>query len=115
MATDRIDATGVSNAVRLVMMGGQTVPGGTVVNQIDYITISTLGDAAEFGDLLNVRQGNAGANSTTRGLSAGGGPGNNTNIDYLQIMSTGNAIDFGDLNDNSYEGAGCSNGHGGLG
>ena len=115
MATDRIDATGVSNAVRLVMMGGQTVPGGTIINQIDYITISTLGDAKEFGDLLNVRQGNAGANSTTRGLSAGGGPGNNSNIDYLQIMSTGNVIDFGDLNDGSYEGAGCSNGHGGLG
>tara|TARA_Y200000002_G_scaffold382006_1_gene397653 strand:- start:23 stop:1024 length:1002 start_codon:yes stop_codon:yes gene_type:complete len=114
MVTGRIDATGVSNAVRLVMMGGQTVPGGTIVNQIDFITISTLGNAAEFGDLTNARQGNAGANSSTRGLSAGGGPSTNNNIDYLQIMSTGNAIDFGDLNDNSYEGAGCSNGHGGL-
>jgi hypothetical protein len=115
MATGRIDATGVSNAVRLVMMGGQTVPGGTIVNQIDFITISTLGDAADFGDLTNARQGNAGANSSTRGLSAGGGPGSNTNIDYLEIMTTGNALDFGDLNAGAYEAAGCSNGHGGLG
>ena len=115
MVTDRIDATGVSNAVRLAMMGGQTVPGGTIVNQIDFITISTLGDAAEFGDLPNARQGNAGANSSTRGLSAGGGPGSNTNIDYLEIMTTGNALDFGDLNAGAYEAGGCSNGHGGLG
>ena len=115
MVTDRIDATGVSNAVRLAMMGGQTVPGGTIVNQIDFITISTLGDAADFGDLPNARQGNAGANSSTRGLSAGGGPGSNTNIDYLEIMTTGNALDFGDLNAGAYEAGGCSNGHGGLG
>ena len=115
LSSDRIEATGVSNAVRVAFMGGQTVPGGTIVNQIDFITISTLGDAADFGDLPNARQGNAGANSSTRGLSAGGGPGSNTNIDYLEIMTTGNALDFGDLNAGAYEAAGCSNGHGGLG
>ena len=115
MATDRIDATGVSNAVRLAMMAGQTIPANAFTNQIDFITISTLGDAVEFGDLPNARQGNAGANSSTRGLSAGGGPGSNTNIDYLEIMTTGNALDFGDLNAGAYEAGGCSNGHGGLG
>ena len=115
MLTDRIDATGVSNAVRLVMMGGQTIPANAFSNQIDFITISTLGNAAEFGDLTDARQGVAGANSATRGLSAGGGPGSQNNIDYLQIMSTGDAIDFGDLNDGAYEAGGCSNGHGGLG
>ena len=115
LSSDRFDATGVSNAVRVVFMAGQTVPGGTIVNTMDYITISTLGDAADFGDLTNARQGNAGANSSTRGLSAGGGPGSNTNIDYLEIMTTGNALDFGDLNAGAYEAGGCSNGHGGLG
>ena len=115
MNNQRIDATGVSNAVRLAMMGGQTVPGNAFSNQIDFITISTLGDAVDFGDLPNGRQGNAGANSSTRGLSAGGGPGSNTNIDYLEIMTTGNALDFGDLNAGAYEAGGCSNGHGGLG
>ena len=38
-----------------------------------------------------------------------------TNVDYVQIMTKGNGVDFGDKTDNGSGGAGCSNGHGGLG
>ena len=89
--------------------GGPTAP---AYNIIDYITISTLGNALHFGDLTQVISTNSAASSSTRGLRCGGytGSGNVNNIDYVTISSTGNAIDFGDVAYNSVQSAsGCSN------
>ena len=71
-------------------------------NIIDYITISTTGNATDFGDLTVARKNVASpTNSTTRGVFVGGYGGSpaaivNT-IDYITISTTGNATDFGDL------------------
>ena len=70
------------------------------MDTIDYVTISTLGDATDFGNLTQAKGVGGGVASSTRVLAFGGGhpPTYRDSIEYVQIMSTGDAIDFGDLN-----------------
>jgi hypothetical protein len=81
---------------RGVFPGGRTGPSST--NTIDYITISSTGNALDFGD-LTVNTFELGAcSSSTRGLMFGGrGPAYVNTIQYVTISSTGNTADFGDL------------------
>ena len=104
-----------SNAVRGVYGGGIRYPSG-VQNGIEYITIATLGNGTDFGDLLYTgRQEGGGCASPTRGVFGGAySPSAVNTINYVQIMTTGNALDFGDLTVARGTGA-LSNGHGGLG
>ena len=72
---------------------------------MDYVTIATLGNAHDFGDLTIARSAKSGGASSTRGLFISGrfSPSSawyNT-IDYITISSTGNAFDFGDLHQNN--------------
>ena len=72
---------------------------------IDYVTISTLGDATDFGDLTVARSAKPGGASSTRGIFLSGrfspfSAAYNI-IDYITISSTGNAFDFGDLHQNN--------------
>jgi hypothetical protein len=74
--------------------------GGQGNNVIDYITISTTGNAIDFGDLTESNQTYFpfGTGSTTRGIFAGGSNSNWTNvISYVTISTIGNTSDFGDL------------------
>ena len=73
------------------------------VSTIDFVTISSLGNAVKFGDLTKKRGAIAGCSSPVRGLYAGGNDWNpnagamvNT-IEYITIASEGNASDFGTL------------------
>jgi len=93
-----------SSSTRGVFGGGiRLVSPMTNSNVIDYITISTLGDAQDFGDLIQGRFDLAGFASPTRGIFAGGkftpAPTINqlNSIEYITIASTGNDTDFGDL------------------
>ena len=91
--------------------GGQTDP-STRVDVIDYVTISTLGNAIDFGNLTETTQylskGNCGSRS--RGLYAGGYTTSDSNtIGYITISSTGNATNFGDLTVAGESGQCCSN------
>lgn len=70
------------------------------VNNIEYVTISTTGNALDFGDLTVARSYGVGASSQTRGLFIGDN-GNNT-IDYVTIASAGNASNFGDMGPSGY-------------
>jgi hypothetical protein len=75
--------------------GGQTP---TLVNTIDYIAITSLGNATDFGDLLISRAEISSCSSSTRGVFGGGATPTTVNtIDYITIATTGNATDFGDL------------------
>jgi hypothetical protein len=90
--------------------------GGYIVNVIDFVTISSTGNAQDFGDLTQGRLEPGGCASSIRAVWAGGYviPSVNT-IDYVTIATTGNAIDFGDRTIVTTRGNGaCSNGHGGL-
>lgn len=89
-----------------VFTGGST---GSNSNVMDYINISILGNAADFGDLLIAKNyvvdTSNGAND--RGIIAGG---NNTNdIEYINISNNGNATNFGDLTQTRYPSGATSN------
>ena len=94
---------GLSSTTRGVRSGGYDGTGGGSVesNVLDYVTMSSAGNATDFGDMTLARRDHGACSSATRGLSAGGFTGsvNTDSIDYVTIASTGNATDFGDLND----------------
>ena len=92
-------------APRGIFAGGYT---GSGSNVMDYITISSTGDAADFGDLSATRYNHGGCSSATRGISAGGSSTTNV-IEYVTIANTGNATDFGDLLTTRHSHSGCSN------
>ena len=96
---------------RGVFMGGYS--GNT--NTIDYITITSTGNATDFGDLNHSTRSTAPASNGSRGLAMGGrssSPGPDTFVDYITIGTAGNATDFGDTTTNAGQGyaAGASNG-----
>jgi len=89
---------GVSNSTRGLFGGGEGVsPSYPQTDVIDYITIATTGNAQDFGDLASAGYTKGGTASSTRGVFAGGTPGNSNVIQYVTIGSTGNTSDFGDL------------------
>jgi len=88
-----------SNSTRGLWGGGiYTTPAPTSVNSniIDYVTISSLGNAQDFGDLSVSRVNVSACANSTRGLFGGGNnPGVLNSIDYVTIASLGNAVNFG--------------------
>ena len=88
-------------------------------NVIDYVTIASLGDAIDFGDLTQERWLTTSTSNSIRGVWGGGyDPSPATEydvIDYVTIASTGNATDFGNLHSSRRSLSSCSDSHGGLG
>ena len=89
--------TGVG--ARAVLPGGMAAPARSA--SISFLTISTLGNTQDFGDLAAAQNANAGASSRTRGLSFGGSlaspVGRVNTIEFFTFASLGNAADFGDM------------------
>jgi len=78
--------------------GGGNVSPGAVTNVIDYVSVVSLGNAADFGDLSVARKTLGAVGSFTRACFGGGvTPSKNDTIDYITIASTGDAADFGNL------------------
>ena len=93
---------------RGIFGGGGEPPDGEDV--IDYVNISSTGNAIDFGNLTVARSNLASCSSSTRGLWAGGyGPGRRDTIDFVTISSTGNATDFGNLVGTRWDPGGLSN------
>ena len=69
---------------------------GAYSNVINYVTISSMGNSLDFGDLTEARSRLSSYGSKTRGIWAGGNPYTNT-IDFVHIATTGDAVNFGDL------------------
>ena len=94
----------VSSSIRGCVGGGfvstSTSP-HTVSNVIDFVTIASTGNAADFGDMQDTSYHYATASNQTRGLFAGGYRPDNSavvnTIDLITIATTGNASNFGDL------------------
>ena len=91
------------------LFGGGATPSNSDV--IDFVTISTAGNATDFGDLTDQRQWVFGAaSSRVRGVWTGGfSPSISDIIDFVTISSTGSATDFGNLLDSRGAHAGCIN------
>ena len=109
--------TGFSSPTRGLSAGGfNNTPSATKSNVIEFVTIATLGNATDFGDLLTQRYTPGSGSSKTRGVVAGGNtqPGFTNAIEFVTIASTGNASDFGDLTQARMT-VGSSDTHGGLG
>ena len=77
-------------------------------NIIDYVTISTAGNAIDFGDLNTATHLAAATASKTRAVVGGGSP-STDEIQYFTMASLGNAADFGNLSDARYGGAALGN------
>tara|TARA_R100000781_G_scaffold73051_1_gene45647 strand:- start:1852 stop:3069 length:1218 start_codon:yes stop_codon:yes gene_type:complete len=96
---------------RALFAGGGTIASFDNLRSIDYIDITSTGNASDFGD-LNQPVSNGGATaSTTRGLFIGGSSWNeSTNgnqVSYVTISSLGDSQDFGDLISGSRHGGAC--------
>jgi hypothetical protein len=80
---------------RAVFAGGNDQPAG-YKNEIDYISISTLGNAQDFGDLSAAKNQMGSASSRTIGLFFGGyTPSIRNEVEKLVIASTGSSVDSG--------------------
>ena len=77
--------------------GGIIAPAASFTNTVEYITISSTGNAATFGQLTSARRYLTALANSTRGVFAGGAGGATNTIDYVTIASTGNAVSFGQL------------------
>ena len=98
----RSDFDGCSSPTRGVFGGGGTTQSaGDRGNVIDYITIQTTGNSADFGDLIQKRSHLDAGSNAVRGIFV---QGINTTpsttpvntLDYVTMATLGNATDFGD-------------------
>ena len=102
LAVARSDFDGCSSPTRGVFGGGGTSPAAaTRGNVIDYITIQTTGNSADFGDLTQKRSHLDAGSNAIRGIFVQGidvtpstTPVNT--LDYVTMATLGDAVDFGD-------------------
>ncbi len=95
----RLYFSGSSSSTRGIFAGGFTpTPTNTYLNIIDYVTIASIGNALDFGDLIATRLGNASCSSPTRSVIFSAEANVLNTIQFVTIASTGNAIRFGELN-----------------
>ena len=97
-STARRGILGMASNTRAIAAGGN-IPGRD--NTIQYVTIASLGDAQEFGDLIADSSYSAAATacSPTRGVMGGGTKlvsGSTNSIGYITMATTGDSVDFGD-------------------
>ena len=103
-----------SNSTRGVVGGGAAYfsPAYTVYNTIEYITITSTGNAQDFGNLTLNNTGMGGCASRVRAINAGGQApaANSSQMGTMIFASTGSAVDFGgDLDQGRDFLSGCSN------
>ena len=102
-----------SSPTRGIWGGGVGVgPTYSLQKSIEFVTISSTGNAINFGDLTQTKAQNSGCSNSTRGLFMGGsllaGSSLINTIDYITIASTGNSLTFGDLTQARGRGGCCS-------
>ena len=105
-ATDFGDLAGPRNTTQLRQEFGAAgnstrglfLGGAGISNVCDYITIATLGNTTDFGDLNTAVEKADGCGSPTRAICGGGADnGSNNTIQYRTFATLGNFSDFGNL------------------
>jgi large repetitive protein len=94
-----------------LFFGGQGPSTDSDVNVIDYVTISSAGNATDFGDTGATAAFTSSSGNASRSLVGAmryGGATSNV-IEYVTPTSAGNATDFGDLTSARFWAAGTSN------
>ncbi len=107
------DAAGAASPTRAIRAGGSQEPStsgtpASVKESIDYTTIATTGNFADFGNLTAGRMGLFGGSNAVRAVWGGGYNPALATIDYITIAELGNAVDFGDLTAATYRGGGTA-------
>ena len=97
------------NRGRALIFGGSiNYPAGTTTATIDFVNISSEGNALVFGDLTQSRNFTIGCGNQIRSLCMGGNTPETDIIDYVTPASEGDAIDFGNLQSSKFGGGGFS-------
>jgi len=108
LTTGNASHHGAASQTRGLMIGGNTGPAASARhNRIDYLTISTQGKAADFGDLTANASHVGAASNAVRAIRASAIDETPSTtpvnvMDYVQIATLGNAVDFGDMITNVY-------------
>ena len=117
-----------SNGTLLFFTGCALGSSPYVTDRMEYITVATLGNATDAGNLLDQLSQGMCASGNSRGSVMGGVTRDSDDgyiryayqaVDYHEFHTSNNASDFGDLSQQSYLGAGlasetrwvCKNGH----
>jgi len=86
------------SSTRGIIVGGYIDGSATRTNSIEFLTMASLGNSADFGDMQEAKNSAGSASNSIRGIIAGGRtPTAIRVIDYITIATTGNVQDFGDL------------------
>ena len=85
----------LSSSTRALVSGGYIAPAAST--DIDYFTLTSTGNAVDFGNLRVAVRNHASCASSTRGLFGGGEPGPTAEITYVEIATKGDSLNFGDL------------------
>ena len=93
-------ASAASSGTRAFKAGGyKTGSGFGAINNIEYVTVSTPGNATDFGDMTESIYTATAVSDSTRGCMCGGysdtSSSYTSNIEYITIATTGNATDLG--------------------
>ena len=107
---------GASSQTRGIIFSGKSSP-NAARNIIEYLTLSSLGNAVNFGDqLTSSSAGGAGAcGNQIRGVVKTSSAYDGNILEYVTIATTGNATDFGDLATGRRVYSSLCDAHGGLG
>ena len=100
----------VASTTRGLLMG-LYAPGGDSHanhNTIEFITIATLGNSQDFGDLTSTASNTASSSNSVRAIRLGKWPTNDM-IDFVTIATLGDAIDFRDLAASVYDTTSAAN------
>ena len=100
----------VASTTRGLIMGNYAPGGDSHANHntIEFITIATLGNSIDFGDLSTTSSNHASSSNSTRAIRLGKWP-TAEMIDFVSIATLGNAIDFGDLPSGVYDTTSAAN------
>ena len=98
--------SGISSPTRGIIAAGYT--GSAYTKVVSFVTISSQGDAQNFGNLTKAGQPDAAGNSIRGILSGGINPSYTNSIELLTIATLGDSVDFGDLTEARAQGQAVS-------
>ena len=108
---EQVGSGTVQSPTRGVFISGYGASPYAVNNIMDYLTFSTTGNTADFGDALTAVRYPTAASNAVRGVQCQGGAPNSfvNTIEFITIATLGNSQDFGDLTMSAGFGSGaCS-------
>ena len=119
-ARDAAGGTASSNTRGLILIGNSS-PNNNL-NTVDFVTIASTGNAADFGDIFAGRYSVSSCSNSNRAVFLGGRTTSPSvvrynSMEFVTISTTGNTSDFGDITGaaaGSQGGAANSDSHGGL-